>query len=277
MATAVIHFFSQALNRTTTCHVIIPSDKVVAGTRQEEKTPYRTLYLLHGLMGDDTDWLYGTRIQELANTYNLCVVMPSGDNKFYCDSDLSGDYYGKLIGEELVAFTRATFPLSSLREDTFIGGLSMGGFGAIVNGLRHPETFGRVIGLSSALIKHLILGSVDEPGHDFFTRSQYQTMFGLKKIEDFVGSRNDYDALAEQCSKTGVMPRFYLACGSEDGLIEPNRAYKERLLSLGYDVCWQEEPGQHDWAFWDRYIEKALGWLPLEAGEKGASSGNTRG
>ena len=79
--------------------------------------------------------------------------MPTGENKFYCDSEISGDRYGKFIAEDLVEFTRDTLPLSRKREDTFIGGLSMGGFGSIVNGLRHPETFGCITALSSALNK----------------------------------------------------------------------------------------------------------------------------
>lgn len=201
--------------------------------------------------------------------------MPSGDNKFYSDSDLSGDMYGKLIGEELVEFTRNTFPLSHKREDTFIGGLSMGGFGAITNGLRNPETFGCIIGLSSALVKDHILNSVEEPGNDFFTRTQYRTLFGLERIEDFVGSVDDYDALAEKLVKEkGPMPKIYLACGNEDGLIDVNIQFKDRLISLGYDVTWEQGPGVHDWYFWDQYIEKALEWLPVDEAVAGVSSEN---
>ena len=70
--------------------------------------------------------------------------MPSGENKFYVDNPVSNEMYGTFIGKELVDFTRRSFPLSRNREDTYIGGLSMGGFGSIVNGLQNPETFGAV-------------------------------------------------------------------------------------------------------------------------------------
>lgn len=85
------------------------------------KNNYKTLYLLHGIIGDNTDWLYGTRIQRFANELDLCVVMPAGENSFYVDKPWTAQMYGQFIGEELVEFTRKTFLLSDKREDTFIG------------------------------------------------------------------------------------------------------------------------------------------------------------
>lgn len=79
--------------------------------------------------------------------------MPSGENRFYLDDEKSGELYGEFIGKELVEFTRKLFPLSDKREDTFIAGLSMGGYGAIRNGLKYAENFGCVIGLSAALVQ----------------------------------------------------------------------------------------------------------------------------
>lgn len=276
MAFATVNFCSRFLNRTVPFHIILPTDKrVFPDTREYDKKPLKTLYLLHGIIGNYADWINGTRLLEMANARNLCVVMPSGDNKFYCDSENSGDFYGRFIGEELVEFTRDTFNLSHKREDTYIGGLSMGGYGAIVNGLRNPGIFSRIIALSSALIKDFILESVDEPGRDFFTRTQYETMFGLKNIQDFEGSVNDYDALAEGLSKTEPdRPLFYMACGTEDSLFTVNNAYKDKLTSLGYQVTWEAGSGVHNWNFWDTYIEKALDWLPLGEAADGISSGN---
>ena len=275
MAFATVKFFSAALKRPVPVNVVIPSDKRMPGTMTTTGAgPYKTLYLLHGVFGNYTDWVNGTRLQALANDHNLCVVMPSGDNKFYCDSTRSGDLYGRFIGEELVDFTRRTFCLSPRREDTFIGGLSMGGFGALVNGLRHPETFGCIAALSSALIKDQILGSVEEPGHDIFTCTQYCTMFDLDRVEDYEGSVNDYDFLAEKLAGAPVRPKIYMACGTEDGLFARNVAFRDKLLALGYDLTWVEGPGVHNWAFWDAYIEKAMDWLPLGDAVKGISSEN---
>ena len=200
--------------------------------------------------------------------------MPSGDNKFYCDSALSGDKYGSFIAKDLVEFIQDTFPVSKAREDTIIGGLSMGGFGSIVNALRNPDTFGYVCALSSALIKEGILHSVNEPGRDFFTRRQYETLFGVEKVEDYAGSENDYEALADGLKDAPNKPKIYMACGTEDGLFPANVAFRDKLIADGFDVTWEEGPGAHNWAFWDAYIEKALNWLPLSDAVKGVSSEN---
>lgn len=275
MAFSTMNFFSKSLMRTVTINVVIPSDKIVfPGMPVPEKKPFKTLYLLHGILGNYTDWVNGTRIQALANDKNLCVVMPSGDNKFYCDSEFSGDKYGTFIAEDLVGFIRDTFNVSHEREDTFIGGLSMGGFGSFVNGLRNPDTFGCICALSSALIKEKILGASTEPGKDFYTRRQYETMFGVDRIEDYAGSVNDYEALADVLKDADNKPKIYMACGTEDSLFEANVAFKDKLIADGFDVTWEYGPGVHNWAFWDAYIEKALGWLPLTDAVKGVSSEN---
>ena len=152
MAVFEVNFHSESLGRTVPMYVILPTDKTYfpGMPRREEGKPYKTLYLLHGVIGNYTDWLYSTRIKKYAEDRDLCVVMPSGDNSMYLDQGV--DFYGEFVGKELVEFTRKTFPLSRKREDTYIGGLSMGGFGAMRNGLKYHETFGAIISLSGAYV-----------------------------------------------------------------------------------------------------------------------------
>jgi len=260
-----ISFFSQALNRSVRCAALLPTDQA-AYLELEHKPPFKTLYLLHGMTGSQDVWLGAGSLWEIAKTYNMAIVMPSGENSFYSDSPITGSNYSTFVSEELVEFTRNSLPLSRKREDTFIGGLSMGGFGAIVNGLRHPETFGYITAFSSALIKQLILRADVEPGLDYFTRTQYQTMFGLDKIEDFAGSGWDYETLAERLAVSGKeKPIIYMDCGTEDvSLYRANSLFKDKLLGLSYDVTWHSRPGQHDMKFWNDSFWKAAEFLPVE-------------
>lgn len=145
MALMEVHYYSYALQRKTTLQVVLPVDKFSANGRLGAPQKYKTLYLLHGFHGNSIDWVTGTRIQRWATERNLAVVMPAGDNAFYVDRPESGNCYGEFVGRELVEMTRRMFPLSDKREDTFIGGLSMGGFGAMMNGLKYHKTFGAVI------------------------------------------------------------------------------------------------------------------------------------
>ena len=267
MALLQVNYLSEQLFRTVPLQVILPTDKLAftkEGYLNEDGKRYKTLYLLHGLLGNYTDWVSGTRIQRWAQEKNLAVVMPSGDNAFYVNQQIPRNNYEEFIGRELVQMTRRMFPLSDKREDTFIAGLSMGGYGAIRNGLKYSETFGYVAGLSSAL--HTFEG---EKGNI----SGVSNVYGdLKQAS--LSDKNPRVALANVIKEKRPMPKFYLACGLDDGLLKSNRIFRDLLIENGVDVTYVEEPGAHEWDFWDRQIKAVLDWLPLEEASQGRNSGN---
>lgn len=280
MALVRVDFFSCALMRTVTMNAVVPADyaEISAGGRAvarepQEQLPFKTLYLLHGVYGNCTDWMTRTRIQELAEARNLAVIMPSGDNGFYNDHS-DGSRYGEFIGHELVSFSRKLFRLSEAREDTFIGGLSMGGYGAIVNALRNPDVFGSVVALSSGLMADRLGGLSEEPNTGILnSRAFHEACLG--PLDAFEGSPNDYNALAASAATGGgPRPRFFMACGTEDGLLPANRKFRDHLEECGYDVEYHEAPGAHNWTFWDTWIEQALNWLPIDQTKAPISSGN---
>lgn len=274
MALVQVDFISKSLMRTVTINAIVPVDKLsMPGTPVREKKPFKTLYLLHGIFGNYTDWVTGTRIQAWAQERNLVIIMPSGENKFYVDNPLSGEMFSQFIGEELVQVTRDLFPLSTKREDTYIAGLSMGGYGAIINGLRFHETFSHICALSAAFILDRVLTSTNDDPSPTNRRSYYESIFG--DLDKLIGSEKDYKALITQLKKENVdIPKIYMACGTEDFLIEQNRDYHDFLVKNNVDVTYVEGPGAHTWTFWDTYIYKILEWLPLENSSEGIHSGN---
>lgn len=275
MAIIEVNFISKCLMRTVTFNAIIPVDKFGPQTENAEQKPLKTLYLLHGIFGNYTDWVNGTRIQAWAEANDLAVIMPSGENRFYLDDEKSGELYGEFIGKELVEFTRKLFPLSDKREDTFIAGLSMGGYGAIRNGLKYAENFGCVIGLSAALV-HDTWKDADNSAPIFtFRRNYYEAIFG--EYDKVKGSDKDPKALLLKLKEEGrPVPKMYLCCGTEDGLITANRDFRDFLNENGVDLTYVEGPGKHDWVFWDTYIKKVLDWLPLNKTGAGINSGNVK-
>ena len=275
MAIIEVNFISKCLMRTVTFNAIIPVDKFGPQAENAEQKPLKTLYLLHGIFGNYTDWVNGTRIQAWAEANDLAVIMPSGENRFYLDDEKSGELYGEFIGKELVEFTRKLFPLSDKREDTFIAGLSMGGYGAIRNGLKYAENFGCVIGLSAALV-HDTWKDADNSAPIFtFRRNYYETIFG--EYDKLKGSDKDPKALLLKLKEEGrPVPKMYLCCGTEDGLVTANRDFRDFLNENGVDLTYVEGPGKHDWVFWDTYIKKVLDWLPLNRTGAGINSGNVK-
>ena len=254
--------------------MILPVDKLTfPGMPKREEKPYKTLYLLHGIFGNYTDWVSGTKIQRWAEEKDLAVVMPSGDNMFYVNQEESHNFYGEFIGKELVDMTRKMFPLSRKREDTYIAGLSMGGYGALRNGLKYSETFGCLASLSGAMVVDHIAERTDDVPFFIDSRSFARSIFGdLDKAEE---SDKNPKWLVKKLKEEGKdIPRIYLTCGLQDSLLEANREMRDFLKEQGADVTYVEGEGAHEWDFWNRSIKDVLEWLPLEGSQAGMNSGN---
>ncbi len=262
MAVFQVNFFSESISRVTTFHAVLPNDILpenLIGNEHYER-PVRTLYLLHGYSGCSQDWLMGSTVQELSSRYNLAVIMPSGENSFYLNGRGTGTAYETLIGKELVDYTRKVFGLSVKAEDTYIGGLSMGGFGAIHTGLKYPETFGKMFGLSSALIINTIKGMSPGSKDDIADYDYYERVFGNLAILDTSENNPEYLVVKRKAGGEKIQPIF-MACGTEDFLLKQNREFKIFLEKQGVDVTYKESSGTHDWKFWNEYIETAIQWL----------------
>lgn len=274
MALIQVNYLSECLMRTVPVNVILPVDKLTfPGMPKREEKPYKTLYLLHGIFGNYTDWVSGTKIQRWAEEKDLAVVMPSGDNMFYVNQEESHNFYGEFIGKELVDMTRKMFPLSRKREDTYIAGLSMGGYGALRNGLKYSETFGCLASLSGAMVVDHIAERTDDVPFFIDSRSFARSIFGdLDKAEE---SDKNPKWLVKKLKEEGKnIPRIYLTCGLQDSLLEANREMRDFLKEQGADVTYVEGEGAHEWDFWNRSIKDVLEWLPLEGSQAGMNSGN---
>jgi S-formylglutathione hydrolase FrmB len=261
MALLQVIFHSTILHRKVPMQVILPSDTASGSTG-----PFKTLYLLHGLLDNYTAWTSNTRIERWAMERDLAVVMPSAENSFYVEMPDGGSYFGDFgayVGRELVEATRKMFRLSPRREDTFIAGLSMGGFGALRNGLKYSDTFGYIVCLSGAL--HIFEYPPDEPGRNLIGEDACFGDIRATALTDR-NPRVVANALFERI-KAGAditFPKLYIACGMEDYLWRANRRVADFLKTNGADVTYEEGPGGHDWDFWDAYIQRVLEWLPLE-------------
>ena len=255
MAIITVEYLSQALKRNVTYKVVLPNDNLLYTKEDYAKNPekFKTLYLLNGYYGNCSDWLYYSRIEVYDRENNLCVVMPSGENSFYVDALSNDNNYSKYIGKELIEKTREMFPLSNKKEDTYIGGLSMGGYGAIVNGLKYKDTFGFIIGLSNAV--NMFEG---------YTGRLYNEEAIFSNIEVAKNSEANPKYIVENCKDISDLPKIYMACGLQDNLYQCNVDLKDFFISKGLSVIWDEENGGHEWNFWDRQILKAIKLLPLK-------------
>lgn len=261
MAFLQVSYFSTSLWRQTAFHMCLPNDvppEMKMGNKCYDR-PMKTLMLLQGYSGNTFDWPLGSLISDIALRYNLAVIMPSGDNSFYLNAKGVCFKYADFVGFELLDYVRNTFDLSREAKDTFIAGLSMGGFGSIHAGLEHPENYGKIIGLSSALIVNKLKDVKPGGKDDIADYDYYCHVFGdLQKVKE---TTNDPEFIVNERLKNGekIQPIF-MACGSEDFLIENNREFRDFLLEKKVDLTYKESPGIHDWNFWNEYLEPSIKW-----------------
>ena len=252
MALVQVHSFSEALNVQTTVYVIMPEPVQGIGVEAAGKAePPKVLYLLHGYSDDHSIWLRRTSVERYAAAHNLAVVMPAVNHSFYCN-EVIGEWYWDYVALELPVVMQRFFRLSDKPEDTFVAGLSMGGYGAMKLALSFPERFGAAASFS---------GAVDIAERSTARASSEQTrIFGdLSKIP---GSENDLFHLMEKNAKAKKKPRLYVSCGTADFLYHQHQKFVPAVRQAGWDVTAYEEPDVgHEWAFWDREIAKFIPWM----------------
>ncbi|MCC3375516.1 alpha/beta hydrolase family protein [Cohnella sp. REN36] len=259
---ALIHcnYGSETLGLSVSMDVILPERSFHQAKQngtigQGEKYP--VLYLLHGLSDDHTIWQRRTSIERYVSGMNLAVVMPTVYRGFYTDMK-QGYAYWTFISEELPHIAQTLFPLSDRREDTFVAGLSMGGYGAFKLGLRRPDRFAAAASLSGAL-DILTLDADEAP----LARREYANVFGDRDAAE--GGDDDLLAAATRLKQSGAAaPKLFQCCGTEDFLYADNQRFLAHARDLGLDLTYEEEPGDHDWGYWDKKIQRVLEWLPLE-------------
>jgi len=264
MSVLNVEFFSGCLMRPVSFKVLLPDGARVR--RQESadnphyKRPTKTLFLLHGYTSDLNEWLYGSSIRFLAEKYNLAAVFPNGENSFYLNGEATGRKYCDFVGGELEDYMRKVFGLAKGAEDTFIGGLSMGGFGALHTAFAFPENFSKVAAMSSALIVHELEEIKPGQNNGVANYEYYQLCFGeLDRAKE--SDANPETLLLKLKEEGKKIPDIFMACGTEDFLLEKNRAFCEFLKKENIPVVYEEGPGSHNMQFWDAKLEPAIKWM----------------
>ncbi len=250
MALINFRYSSEVLGMQTEMTVIVPQRGIYGQFCDGSYTkpaPYKCLYLLHGLSDDHTTWTRMTSIERYASSYGICVVMPRADKSFYANMKY-GDAFYDHIAKEVPAIAREFFNVSPRREDNYIAGLSMGGYGALKIALRECGSFACGAGLSPA-------GDIKKlEGFD----KVLTPVFG-ENID--IPDEDDVFFLAEKYKDHPLRPRLFMGIGYEDFLYKNANALRAKLEECGYDLTYMESHGTHNWQFWDEYIQHVLKWM----------------
>ncbi len=249
MALVTCDFFSESLMVGTSATVVLPqaTEEQIGLIDEPFDGPPPVLYLLHGLSDDHTAWLRYTSIERYAAARGLAVVMPAAGRSFYAD-EAHGHPYWTYVSEELPRLVGQFFRVSQDPADTFVAGLSMGGYGALKLALTHPGRYAAAASLSGALdIAHI----AKQPDRD--------ELIG-RVFDHRIGPGDDLFALLKSAPS---IPPLHVSCGTEDWLEGANRKFVTAAEAAGADVTSDFRPGEHEWSLWDAVIQDVVAWLPV--------------
>ena len=240
---------SKLMNREMPYRVIVPGE-----SKPGMKVKYPVVYLLHGLTGHYSNWIDKTKLVEYAARHKFIIVTAEGDNGWYSDSvTVANDKYESYIVEELIPEVEKKYDALGTRENRFISGLSMGGYGAIKFGLKYPDKFALVGSFSGALgaagFTAKTAGNIGK---------SIEAIFGAEDSE--TRKSNDIFKLIREITpeKLKTLPFIYQSCGTEDFLIQNNRDFLALMNEKKVPHEYREFPGVHDWKFWDDQVREFL-------------------
>lgn len=256
MAFMECKIFSDVLGLSVAFNVIYPEnvEKQIGLDGSKTTGAVPVLYLLHGASDDHTIWARRTSIERYVSSQGICVIMPNADLSYYTNMAHGRDYF-TFISDELPAKVKQIFNVSDKREDTFVAGLSMGGYGALKIALTYPERYCAGASLSGVVD---IVGQLNNWDKDRMLI--VKNIFGdLEKVK---GSPNDLITLLDQIKDPSGL-KIFQCCGTEDFLYEGNLNFKKVIEKMNFDYHFEEGPGSHEWGYWDQMIQKVINWLPI--------------
>lgn len=226
--------YSNALKKETSLIIYYP----------EKNVGKKILYLLHGAWGNYKNWTELTEIENIADKYDLTIVMPDGGEfSWYNDSPVKKEWqYESYFVKELIPFVDSIFNSQNKKA---ICGLSMGGYGSFKFASKYPELFSSVSSLSG------VMNILEHKSKNW----SMDSAFGSKIKNNNEWIENDLFELAPKL-KDGIKIKFDI--GLDDHLLAGNRKYLARLKELGIFSEYNEFTGTHNWEYWGTHIEEHL-------------------
>ncbi|MEX1048978.1 MAG: alpha/beta hydrolase-fold protein [Akkermansiaceae bacterium] len=206
------------------------------------------IILLHGVYGSHWSWACLAKahlsLQQMIDSGEvppMILAMPSdglwGDGSAYLEH--SGKSFDQWIVDD-VPHAVSEVTGNPLDAPHFIGGLSMGGFGAMRLGALHPQRFR---GFS---------------GHSSITHLNQMPLFVEEPLDSFNPAGLEISVLDAILTTPEMLPPFRFDCGVDDPLIEHNRALAGQLASAGIAFTYQEFPGGHEWPYWEEHVRRTF-------------------
>jgi S-formylglutathione hydrolase FrmB len=243
---------SKILNRSVAYSVYLPQ------SYNSDTCKYPVIYLLHGFGGDETSWQRRCNLAKLADSLisnhvlpKSVFVMPDGGASYFINDYQSKNRYEDFFIEEFIPQIEARFRIQKNKTSRTICGLSMGGFGAIILCVKHPDVFGNCIALSAAVRTPDEFAALPDSKYQTnFSRVYGDSLKGAERITEHWKQNSPYFLVDNNSALKLKTLNWYIDCGTEDFLFSSNTAFHELLTKYQIPNEFVSRPGNHTWLYW---------------------------
>jgi enterochelin esterase-like enzyme len=231
-----VQFHSHALDRDMRYLVYLPPGYGVKRTR------YPVVYLLHGAGQRIDEWLSlgaveaADRMISSAQVRPMLLVMPLGDVGYWVNHVGNGQRYGDYVSADLVQQVDAAFATESDAKHRAVGGISMGGYGALILAFTNPNVFQHVAANSPTLHPE---GSLSILG-----------------VGDEYAQRDPISLAANGGGLNGL--GIWLDIGATDPWLPRVSELDRTLNARGIVHTWMLGDGGHEGGYWQRNVPDYL-------------------
>jgi enterochelin esterase-like enzyme len=256
--------YSNILKRPVKYSIYLPADY-----NTSERT-YPVVYLLHGLFGNETDWIQQGEINRLADKAitdgtipPMIIIMPDNGNEWYVNTYDGKSNYEDFFVKELIPTIDSSLRTKTARRFRALAGLSMGGYGSMLYALHHPDLFSAAAGLSSWIKNDELLQSkdLDDWWKTYLGPSFGRDLYGKDRITAHWHQNSIFNLVETKPTEDLKKLRYWLDCGDEDQHIKGNSllylAFKDKKIPMEYRV----RDGGHTWQYWRTGIIDALKFI----------------
>ncbi len=227
---------------------------------------YPVLYLLHGGGGNQSNWIQNGEVQRIADkaidegiAASMIIIMPDAEMTYYMNN-VNGNFpFEDFFIQELIPYIEKNYRCRSGKRYRSIAGLSMGGFGALLYSIHHPEIFSACAALSAAVWTDEQINEM--PQTEYWRRfgsAMGQVKEGEKRITDFWNQNNILFLVKQIREEQKKSVRFYLDIGDDDFLYKGNSLLHISMRELNIPHEYRVRNGAHTWEYWRNALPDVL-------------------
>jgi enterochelin esterase-like enzyme len=258
-----LHFSSAILGRDINYAVYLPPDYSISSRR------YPVVFLLHGYTDDESGWIQFGEVNMAADRAisarevpPMIIVMPDGGVSWYINDYQNSVRYEDMFIQEFIPHIDGAYRTRPEKEFRGVSGLSMGGWGALLQAMRHPDLFAACAAFSSALWTDEDFMAMDEKTYDrMMSPLLGPKLSGKDRLTPHYRAYNPLDQAKTLSVDALKKVRYYIDCGDDDFLFKGNAALHVILGERKIPHEFRVRDGAHTWTYWRTGIVEGLKFI----------------